>query len=338
MFLRGHGANSPRPTCARGGRRLPARGSRRPPAARPRRRGWSASAYGLQSRGAGAGARRVRHVGTEDPRVELLRRAGRAARCGSPSPISARRLAASGAPRTSRALSGFSTAWLVRCTRKGESRVGRAPVLALATYAGAPSLPGDEVPLVQALSERGVLARPAVWTDDSVDWNSYAACVIRATWDYHVRCDEFLGWARRVARVCQLWNPLPMLAWNSHKGYLLNLERSGVPVVPTVLVQQGTRSLLSDIANDRSWGDLIVNRRWAPTPGRLHAEADAHTRSRKRSSIASWPMATPSCSPTFRRSRTWGERSLIYVDGELTHVVRRPPWLAPAGGQERRRS
>jgi hypothetical protein len=103
-----------------------------------------------------------------------------------------------------------------------------------------------------------VLARPVVWTDDGVDWSGFAACVIRSTWDYHIRRDEFLGWARRVTTACQLWNPLPMLEWNSHKGYLLRLAQSGVPVVPTVLVQQGTRSLLADIVNDRSWGDCIV--------------------------------------------------------------------------------
>jgi hypothetical protein len=209
------------------------------------------------------------------------------------------------------------------------------PVLALATYDGAPLLPTDEAPFVQALSERGVLARPAVWTDDSVDWHSYAACVIRATWDYHVRRNDFLGWARRVETACQLWNPLPMLEWNSHKAYLLSLGRSGVPVVPTVLVQQGTRSILADIVNDRSWGEFIVK----PAVG-----ADAWQVARGRQGSLDVARAQLDriladgdalVQPYFSSVEELGERSLIYVDGELTHGVRRPPVLAPAGGLQR---
>ena len=217
---------------------------------------------------------------------------------------------------------------------RGGRRVGgAAPVLALATYDGAPLLPEDEAPLLQALSERGVLARPAVWTDEKVDWNSYTACVIRTTWDYHVRRDAFLGWARRVTSACQLWNPLPMLEWNSHKGYLLSLGRSGVPVVPTVLLQQGARTILADIINDRSWGEFIVK----PAVG---ADAWQVARGSQHSSEVAQAQldliladGDALVQPYISSVEELGERSLVYVDGELTHMVRRPPALAPAGGQ-----
>ena len=124
-----------------------------------------------------------------------------------------------------------------------------------------------------------------------------------------------------------------MLEWNSHKGYLLNLERSGVPVVPTVLVQQGTRSLLSDIATDRSWGDVIVK----PAVG---ADAWQVARGSRRSHAVAQAQldriladGDALVQPYFSSVEDSGERSLIYVDGELTHVVRRPPVLAPPAGK-----
>ena len=102
------------------------------------------------------------------------------------------------------------------------------------------------------------------------------------------------------------------------------------------MFSRARRSLLSDIANDRSWGDLIVK----PAVG---ADAWQVARGSRRShEVAQAQLdriladGDALVQPYFSSVEDLGERSLIYVDGELTHVVRRPPVLAPAGGQERR--
>ena len=47
--------------------------------------------------------------------------------------------------------------------------------------------------------------------------------------------DEFLGWAANVAgRGTRLLNDVELLRWNTDKVYLRDLERAGLPVVPTV--------------------------------------------------------------------------------------------------------
>jgi hypothetical protein len=204
----------------------------------------------------------------------------------------------------------------------------RDPVVALATYERAPHLPRDEAPLPSALAAYGVRALPVVWTDDQVDWTAFAGCVVRATWDYHFQRDAFLAWARRVANVCALWNPLPILEWNSHKSYLHTLARSGVPVVPTVLLREGERSELADVLAGRVWDEFIVK----PTVG-----ADAWRVVRgNRGSIADAQAHVDRIlvdgdvivQPYFPSVEEVGERSLIFVDGELTHAVRRPAALA----------
>ena len=42
----------------------------------------------------------------------------------------------------------------------------------------------------------GITAEPAVWDDPSVDWAAYDLVVLRSTWDYARRRDEFVAWAR----------------------------------------------------------------------------------------------------------------------------------------------
>jgi hypothetical protein len=60
--------------------------------------------------------------------------------------------------------------------------------------------------------------------------------VVRSTWDYTGRREEFLEWA---AVVPSLANPADVLAWHTAKRYLAGLADAGVPVVPTTFVAPG---------------------------------------------------------------------------------------------------
>lgn len=94
-------------------------------------------------------------------------------------------------------------------------------------------------PLLEALAARGVDAEPAPWDDDAVAWADADLVAVRTTWDYTEHRDAFLAWAGRVDAATRLVNPLPVVTWNSHKRYLVELAAAGVPVVPTVLLEAG---------------------------------------------------------------------------------------------------
>jgi glutathione synthase/RimK-type ligase-like ATP-grasp enzyme len=100
----------------------------------------------------------------------------------------------------------------------------------------------ENVPLLAALEERGASARVEPWdADDAVaGWSAADLVAVRTTWDYTARRDEFLAWAGRVEGSSVLQNPLPVLEWNSHKRYLVELAGAGVPVVPTRLIPAGS--------------------------------------------------------------------------------------------------
>jgi len=107
----------------------------------------------------------------------------------------------------------------------------RATVL-LATATGSWELDRDAGPLLEALGRAGITAAPAVWDDPDVDWAAAALVVVRSTWDYTTRREEFLDWATRVAAVSDLANPPGALRWSTDKRYLADLAAAGVPVVP----------------------------------------------------------------------------------------------------------
>jgi hypothetical protein len=90
---------------------------------------------------------------------------------------------------------------------------------------------------VAVLGRLGVDARCAVW-DEPRDWSAFDLVVVRTTWDYAERKDEFLAWASGLPQVL---NPLQVLAWSTDKQrYLTDLERAGVPVVATEFLEPGT--------------------------------------------------------------------------------------------------
>ena len=90
--------------------------------------------------------------------------------------------------------------------------------------------------LLDAFATRGVSARFAVWDDPSVDWQSAGLVVVRSTWDYDARRDEFLAWCRGVGD--RLVNDAHAIAWNTDKAYLVDLRETTLPVVPTVAVDE----------------------------------------------------------------------------------------------------
>ena len=98
----------------------------------------------------------------------------------------------------------------------------------------------------------------ALDADPAVDWAEARAAVVRSTWDYHHHRERFLEWADRAGALTRLFNLPESLRWNSHKGYLADLEANGVPVVPTVWLAAGSEASLSEIMASQGWAQAVV--------------------------------------------------------------------------------
>lgn len=131
--------------------------------------------------------------------------------------------------------------------------------IALATCASIPNLTDDDRLLIPALAAHGISGHPAIWDDDTVDWRSFAAVLIRSTWDYHLAPDRFLGWIDRLdALDVRLINPAPVLRWNAEKTYLRELAAAGIAVVPTRWVERGASASLMAILRETGWTRAVV--------------------------------------------------------------------------------
>ena len=109
--------------------------------------------------------------------------------------------------------------------------------VAIATFADVPPQFDDDLRLAEALGGLGVEVDRVPWDDAGADWAAYDAVVIRSTWDYVPRRDEFVAWAESVGS--RLHNSAAIVRWNSDKRYLGELAAAGIPTVETAYVGPG---------------------------------------------------------------------------------------------------
>lgn len=93
----------------------------------------------------------------------------------------------------------------------------------------------DDALSVRALKRRGVVAEFVAWDDPDVDWESFRLVVVRSPWDYGEQLPRFLEWADSVGPE-RLRNTPEIIRWNTDKRYLAELDGSGLPVPPTLLI------------------------------------------------------------------------------------------------------
>ncbi|MEO8430836.1 MAG: hypothetical protein ABI592_04945 [Acidobacteriota bacterium] len=197
------------------------------------------------------------------------------------------------------------------------------------TCAAYPDLVEDDRILQRALEERGVRTRAAVWNDPAVRWSEARMAVVRSTWDYHLHPREFEDWVRETGSRTALVNPPELILWNIHKSYLLELADRGLATVPTILVEKGSPAALSGILESAGWPEVVVKPAVSASAYRTRriraahggAEGESHLREILESSDAL-------VQPYVEAVESEGERSLVFVDGVLTHAFRRAPFNA----------
>lgn len=182
-----------------------------------------------------------------------------------------------------------------------------------------------DAPLVDALRMRGAAVERPSWRDERLDLSRFDVAVVRTTWDYRDDRDAFVAWAARAERDVALWNPADVVRWNTHKSYLMELEERGAPVVPTAWLGRGDAVDLRALLEARGWGAAVVK----PAVGSggvgvrtvdagRAGDAQAHL-------DALLAHGDALVQPRLASAAQRGERSVVVVDGQATHVVRTAP-------------
>lgn len=205
----------------------------------------------------------------------------------------------------------------------GSEAPGSVATVALATAARLPAGMADTPGLVEALAACRMAAQVQAWNDPEVDWQQFALVIPHSTWDYLDRREDFLAWLRDRDQQGQLVNPLSLLERSLDKAYLFELAAHGIAIPPTVRLGRG-----EDARADRLWerfgpGPLVVK----PAVGggghqvwRCSGPDEAAGTARDR--LPGDGVLVQAFQPSVTED---GEYSAVFVDGRLSHVVRKRP-------------
>ena len=112
--------------------------------------------------------------------------------------------------------------------------------------------------LKSALAAEGCTVARAAWDDSSYAWGTSDAVVLRTTWDYYERYDDFMTWLEWVQQKTELINSLDIIRWNVNKNYLHDLQQQQLSIVPTVFANTKTEESLEEICQKNAWEHVIV--------------------------------------------------------------------------------
>jgi len=188
--------------------------------------------------------------------------------------------------------------------------------IALATCAKLPEPDDDEELLVQRLRLGGANVRMLAWDGPSPTPGPDELVVVRSTWNYFDNVEAFLAWVDAVPRIM---NPAAVIRENVRKTYLRDLEARGIPIVPTAWETDDVEATM----RSRGWDRVVIKpvvsagsfatRRFERAEAKEAQDFVAET---------GRPMMIQRWAPAVETS---GERALVWIDGEVSHAVRKSP-------------
>lgn len=176
--------------------------------------------------------------------------------------------------------------------------------------------------LLEAAGRAGLTASFTPWDGSNFDPAEFDLLVLRSCWNYHYEPDKFRLWLGSAERQARVLNCPDTVRWNMEKTYLRDLEAAGLPIVPTVYVPQGgtvdlsshtDRLIIKPTISAGSWNTRVFE------PGDGEAAEFLVLLTKGRGAMVQ---------PFLPSVHTVGERSIMAIDGEPSHVVVKKPRFA----------
>ena len=179
----------------------------------------------------------------------------------------------------------------------------------------------EDAAVREALERRGWKVHRTNWDDASFNWSTTRYAMIRSTWDYFHRFDEFFSWLEASSAKTTFINNISLIRENIDKHYLLKLAGKGVPIPPTLFIEPGDARSLIEIARLSGWSEIVlkpaVSGAGRHTYRFLPDDASKHENI-FRELIAKESMLIQEFQ---HRIMDAGEVSLMVMGGQFTHAV-----------------
>lgn len=192
----------------------------------------------------------------------------------------------------------------------------------------------DDVHAIQPLAELDWQVSTLPWRQDLIPWDNFDAVIIRSTWDYPPRLNEFLDTLEKINEVTRMANPIRMVRWNLSKTYLRDMEAKGIGIVPTLWADDLDETSLQAGMERLATPELVIK----PVVGASGVDAfriaPSDTGPRRGKIIECFRNRPYMMQPLMRHVITEGEFSLFYFNGRFSHAILKKPTASEFRSQE----
>ena len=115
----------------------------------------------------------------------------------------------------------------------------------------------DEI-LFESLRKRGLVVTRKSWSDKNFDWSNTNFAIIRSTWDYFDKIDEFSQWLTNVKDKLVLINSFNLIKWNLNKSYLLDFSKKKINIASSIFINSKNFTTLKKLFNQTNWDEAII--------------------------------------------------------------------------------
>lgn len=217
--------------------------------------------------------------------------------------------------------------------------MARVAYLTARSYRGTPLPPGVVPPLEERSRElilaagksRGIAFEIVYWDEMDLPQRGFDLAVIRTTWDYHERPDQFIAALEHHERNgLRVLNPSSVVRWNMRKTYLQEL---GPSAIETVWTERADAHVVAQAFDALDAAEVVVK----PQVGAGSIRTVRLKRNAwSEADLIEGPLGPAMIQPYLRAIETEGERSLFWFGRQYSHAVRKVPaegnWLANVSG------
>ena len=198
--------------------------------------------------------------------------------------------------------------------------------VALVTYSEHPELTDDDAMLVAPLARHNIESVAVPWDAEGVDWHGFDSIVVRSTWNYTYKFEEFTRWLTQMKQASlPLVNSYETMIWNANKRYLVELQEKGQPIIPSRVVESGSQARLEEIMKEEGWNEVVFKPVISASAYHTHkstlkdaAVNQAHfDEALAHSAVLVQPFEEAICKE--------GEWSLIFFNHQFSHAVLKVP-------------
>lgn len=186
-------------------------------------------------------------------------------------------------------------------------------------------LENEEELLLNFLKKKEIEAKIEVWDDTSVNWESYDVVMIKSTWDYFDKVEQFRVWLDEMEkRQIKIYNSIGVLRWNMDKIYLNDLEKADIKVISTIWLDKNASFSLQKFKDELGAEEMIVKPRISGASKNTFKVGTENLKEieLKLNELIKHEdfMAQP-----YMKEIELGEQSFLFFNGKFSHAVKKVP-------------